>query len=88
MDGDHSDYHRLALPFWPNRKRRYQKHYWTYLGGETNMKSALSQQFIVAFALIVLAIPLSMMGAVILALPMGLVGGFFLLKEMINKFNQ
>jgi hypothetical protein len=53
-----------------------------------NAESPLSQQFFVAFILIVLAIPLSMMGAVILALPMGLAGGFLLIKEMLNKYNQ
>lgn len=50
-------------------------------------ESPLLKQFLIAFVLIVLAIPLSMMGLVILALPMGLVGGFLLIKEMLSKYH-
>jgi hypothetical protein len=38
----------------------------------------MSKEFIAAFTLIVLALFLSIVGAVILALPIGLVGGFLL----------
>jgi hypothetical protein len=52
------------------------------------MKAPFTNQFIIAFILLILAIPLSMMGLIILALPMGLIGGFLLIREMYNKISQ
>lgn len=48
----------------------------------------ITWQFLLAFGLIVLAIPLSLGGVLIFALPMGIVGGLLLIKEMITKYRQ
>jgi hypothetical protein len=50
------------------------------------MNNVLSREFIVAFAMIVVAAALSIMGAVILALPLGLAGGYLLIQEMIKQY--
>lgn len=52
------------------------------------MEAPFTKQFLIAFVMIVIAIPFSMMGAVIVALPLGLVGGFMLIKEMINQLKK
>lgn len=50
--------------------------------------SPLSNQFILAFLMVIAAAILGSMGIIVLALPMGLVGGFLLIKEMITKLTK
>jgi hypothetical protein len=50
------------------------------------MKAPLSHQFIVAFAAVILAAVLGVIGITFLALPIGLIAGFVLIREMVKQY--
>jgi hypothetical protein len=49
------------------------------------MQLPFTRNFIIAAALIFLAVPLSLMGVTILALPMGIIGGIIFIREMFGQ---